>query len=49
MVAHALTPDPAARPGDGVALLALLTSRRPGGAADDVRDEITRGWSTLRL
>ncbi|WP_404869799.1 serine/threonine-protein kinase [Kitasatospora griseola] len=48
VVAHALTPDPAARPGDGAALLALLTSRRPDGGAD-VRDEITRGWSTLRL
>ncbi|KIQ61579.1 hypothetical protein TR51_19750 [Kitasatospora griseola] len=48
VVAHALTPDPAARPGDGATLLALLTARRPDGAAD-VRDEITRGWSTLRL
>ncbi|MFD8479909.1 protein kinase [Kitasatospora sp. NPDC059673] len=48
VVARALTPDPAARPADGTALLALLTSAQPDGTTD-VREEITRGWSTLRL
>ncbi|MFI9787261.1 serine/threonine-protein kinase [Kitasatospora sp. NPDC051984] len=48
VVARALTPDPAARPADGTALLALLASPQADGTTD-VRDEITRGWSTLRL
>lgn len=52
-VVRALTPDPAGRPSDGAALVALLTSR--GGPhheptrPDGVREEITRGWRTLRL
>ncbi|MFJ1753588.1 serine/threonine-protein kinase [Kitasatospora sp. NPDC088134] len=45
VVTRALAPDPAARPADGTALSALLTAERP----EDVRAEITRGWSTLRL
>ncbi|MFD7730278.1 serine/threonine-protein kinase [Kitasatospora phosalacinea] len=45
VVTRALTPDPAARPSDGSALLALLTD----APQEDVRAEITRGWDTLRL
>ncbi|MFD7642722.1 hypothetical protein ACFV4P_18900 [Kitasatospora sp. NPDC059795] len=38
--------EPDARPADGTALPGLLTPRHP---EHDVREEITRGWSTLRL
>ncbi|QKW18961.1 serine/threonine protein kinase [Kitasatospora sp. NA04385] len=44
VVTRALTPDPSDRPTDGAALLALLTD----APQEDVRAEITRGWSTLR-
>ncbi|MFJ6937752.1 serine/threonine-protein kinase [Streptomyces sp. NPDC101132] len=44
-VARALTPDPAARPADGAALVALLTPGHPL----TVPDQITRGWRTLPL
>ncbi|GLW52525.1 serine/threonine-protein kinase [Kitasatospora phosalacinea] len=45
VVTRALTPDPAARPADGSALLALLTD----APQEDLRAEITHGWNTLRL
>lgn len=52
-VARALVADPAARPADGAALLALLTADAgPGHTVPDpgtVRDQITRGWRTLVL
>ncbi|WP_051731763.1 serine/threonine-protein kinase [Kitasatospora phosalacinea] len=44
-VTRALAPDPAARPADGAALLALLTD----APQSDLREEITCGWNTLRL
>ncbi|MEV5198418.1 serine/threonine-protein kinase [Streptomyces sp. NPDC053720] len=49
VVHRALTRDPAHRPADGAALLALLTEG-PGHTAADpkaIREEITRGWQTL--
>ncbi|MFC8715970.1 serine/threonine-protein kinase [Kitasatospora sp. NPDC057198] len=45
VVTRALTPEPADRPADGAALLALLTD----APQEDLREEITRGWNTLRL
>ncbi|MGV9269726.1 serine/threonine-protein kinase [Kitasatospora sp. NPDC003701] len=53
VVGRALTADPQARPGDGGALLELLTTRHgPGGTEPDagaLRDEITHGWRTLAI
>ncbi|MEV0531583.1 serine/threonine-protein kinase [Kitasatospora sp. NPDC050463] len=52
VVGRALTADPQARPGDGGALLELLTTHGPGGTEPDagvLRDEITHGWRTLAL
>ncbi|MCX4847346.1 serine/threonine-protein kinase [Streptomyces sp. NBC_00893] len=49
VVHRALTRDPAHRPADGTALLALLTEG-PGHTAADpkaIHEEITRGWQTL--
>ncbi|MFD9103525.1 serine/threonine-protein kinase [Streptomyces virginiae] len=52
-VERALTPDPAARPADGAALVELLTAREgtepPLPDPRAVRDQITRGWRTLAL
>ncbi|MER6400990.1 serine/threonine-protein kinase [Kitasatospora sp. NPDC001603] len=53
VVGRALTADPQTRPGDGGALLDLLTTRHgPGGTEPDagaLREEITHGWRTLAL
>ncbi|MFD3517157.1 protein kinase [Streptomyces sp. NPDC058657] len=45
-VRQALTADPAGRPADGAALVALLTADRDPG---DIRAEITRGWQTMAV
>lgn len=53
VVGRALTADPQTRPGDGGALLDLLTTRHgPGSTEPDagaLREEITHGWRTLAL